>query len=119
MNGVPNPIARGGVALAELRPANFRLTGVVLLRKPQVKDEEVWEAIAGRAARGPGRHRPLPGVVGRPGLLRLVPRVDHHLEPPAPRVRVHLPLRVLLLDHPRGCGGPEVREEDSPPEGSP
>ena len=52
-------------------------------------------------------------------LLRLVRRADHHREPPAPRVRVHLPLRVLLLDHPRGCGDPEEREEDSPPEGSP
>ena len=76
---------------------------MVLIRKPLGKDEEVsaemWEE----------------DIVGRPGRLLLVPRVDHHHVSPTLRMRVHLPLRVLLRDHPQGCGG----EEDSPPEGPP
>ena len=53
-------------------------------------------------------HGSLPGVAGRPGRQRLVLRDGHQLDLLAPRVREHLPLRVLLR------GGAEEGESTKP-----
>ena len=120
MHGVLNPIARGGVAGAPLRPANFRLyRNMERLHKPQVKalsqNEKgkvvsrkavatdrlrrrvLCQHLLGHHARVRGCHWPLPGGARRPGHQGLVPRDGHHLDLHAPRVHVHLPLRALLL----------------------
>ena len=88
MHGVPNPIARGGVARAELRPANFRPYRIVKrLREQKGKDLYQKLKVVTQEAVATGKRAPRDG--NRP-------------DPQAHRVRVHLLLRALLHVPTRG-----------------
>ena len=123
---------------AALRPADNRRSGVALLLEPLGKNEvekEVNETFPGRVAHGrrvlrqhlqhhqaclPRFHRALPGVAGRSGCQRWVPRDGHHLDPHAPRAHAHRatassPARSTSCSRRSHRPGERPRQEDDAP----